>query len=171
MDHVSPVGANDHLDRVVLYGSPVSPAFPELFHFLYHLSITKLAPYVNPKKSGQTRNGPPRPPRIQFALRWKPSTRAQKTCEKLVLSGYGAMLDIKKSDYLAIDDRVTGSTAAAAAGVGKAEPSEPILEIEGDAPPKMEPVKKADIAGKSEMTPRIFHARNGLPNPDHPRQS
>ena len=158
MDHVSPVGANDHLDRVVLYGSPVSPAFPELFHFLYHLSITKLAPYVNPKKSGQTRNGPPRPPRIQFALRWKPSTRAQKTCEKLVLSGYGAMLDIKKSDYLAIDDRVTGSTAAAAAGVGKAEPSEPILEIEGDAPPKMEPVKKADIAGMFETTPEIFGA-------------
>ncbi|KWU41782.1 hypothetical protein RHOSPDRAFT_22376 [Rhodotorula sp. JG-1b] len=158
VDHVSPVGANDHLDRVVLYGSPVSPAFPELFHFLYHLSITKLAPHVNPKKSGQTRNGPPRPPRIQFALRWKPSTRAQKTCEKLVLSGYGAMLDIKKSDYLAIDDRVTGSTAAAAAGVGKAEPSEPILEIEGDAPPKMEPVKKADIAELSVRTAQFIHA-------------
>lgn len=145
VDHVSPAGANDHLDRVVLYGSPVSPAFPELFHFLYHLSITKIVPHVNPK-TGQTRTGPPRPPRIQFALRWKPSTRAQMTHEKLVLSGYGAMLDIKKSDYLAIDDRVTGNTAAAAGG-GKTEPSEPILEIEGDAPPKMEPVKKADIAG------------------------
>lgn len=149
MDHVSPVGANDHLDRVVLYGSPVSPAFPELFHFLYHLSITKLAPHINPK-SGQTRNGTPRPPRIQFALRWKPSTRTQKTREKLVLGGYGAMLDIKKSDYLAIDDRVTGSTAAA--GGREAESSEPILEIEGDAPPKMEPVKKADIAGMFETT-------------------
>ncbi|KAG0659060.1 hypothetical protein C6P46_005356 [Rhodotorula mucilaginosa] len=157
VDHVSPAGANDHLDRVVLYGSPVSPAFPELFHFLYHLSITKIAPHVNPK-TGQTRSGPPRPPRIQFALRWKPSSRAQMTREKLVLGGYGAMLDVKKSDYLAIDDRVTGSTAAAEAGVGKAEPSEPILEIEGDAPPKMEPVKKADIAELSVRTAQFIHS-------------
>lgn len=57
---------------------------------------------------------------------------------KLVLSGYGAGLDIKKSDYLAIDDRLAGSAQ-------KTSPS----EVDGGVEtPKMEPVKKSDIAGE-----------------------
>lgn len=54
------------------------------------------------------------------------------------------MLDIKKSDYLAIDDRITSRDAP---GTGRTEPSEPVLEIDGDGPSTMEPVRKADIAG------------------------
>jgi hypothetical protein len=85
------------------------------------------------------------------------------------MSGYGAALDIKKSDYLAIDDRVTGQSTAGGK-VADGEPSkEPVLEIEGDVPPKMEPVKKGDVAGacfvssaESETLTHLRHSQNLL---------
>jgi len=40
---------------------------------------------------------------ISYILRWKPSLT--HAVDRLVLSGYGASLDIKKADYLAVDDR------------------------------------------------------------------
>ncbi|GAA5989455.1 hypothetical protein JCM10908_000480 [Rhodotorula pacifica] len=159
-DHVSPKGANNHLDRVVLYGSPVSSSFPELFRFLYHLSIPTHVSAINPKSAQTSFNSHApavHPPRIQFALRWKPSKAVQKTKRKLVLGGYGAALDIKKSDYLAIDDRVTGASAPSKAN-GETKASEPVLEIGGDGPAKMEPVKKADIAELSVRTAQFIHS-------------
>lgn len=91
---------------------------------------------------------PPHPPRLQFVLRWKPSAAAHAAQTKLVLSGYGAALDIKKSDYLAIDDRLTAQHGEVSSGKVE-KPDEPLLEIEGDIVPKMEPVKKSDVAGTS----------------------
>lgn len=83
------------------------------------------------------------PPRLQVALRWGAARNHfrrhvnDKEVENLALSGYGASLDIKKSDYLAIDDRLASPSQAASQ-----------LEVEGkDASPKMDPVKKSDIAG------------------------
>lgn len=48
-------------------------------------------------------------PSLQYVLRWKPSTREGDR----TLSGYGAALDLKKVDYLVIDDRRLVDTAAA----------------------------------------------------------
>ncbi|GJN89390.1 hypothetical protein Rhopal_002370-T1 [Rhodotorula paludigena] len=142
-DHVSPLSAN--LPRVVFYGSPTSPTFQRLFAFLYSLSSPKSAVTGNPKDPKVPASPPPHPPRLQFVLRWKPSAAAHAAQTKLVLSGYGAALDIKKSDYLAIDDRLTAQHGEASSGKVE-KPDEPLLEIEGDIVPKMEPVKKSDVA-------------------------
>ncbi|GAA5860419.1 hypothetical protein JCM1840_000253 [Sporobolomyces johnsonii] len=149
-DHVSPPGNNPDLPRVILYGSPTSPAFQSLFAFLYQLSEPKPLPVIDPKSSTPSpapAGAPaPHPPRLQFALRWKPSSAAIKKKEKLVLSGYGAALDVKKSDYLAIDDRMSAASAGEKGESVNALDGEAPLKIEGDLPPKMEPVKKSDIA-------------------------
>lgn len=147
LDHVSPEGPNKHLPRVVLYGSPTSEAFPKLFAFLYQLSWPRGETIRNAETGKATRRPRPHPPRLQFALRWKPSAAAQAAPKKLVLSGYGAALDIKKSDYLAIDDRLAGGAAATAAVGERAGADVLPLEIEGEAPLKMESVRKADVPG------------------------
>jgi UDP-glucose:glycoprotein glucosyltransferase len=167
LDHVSPTGSNPHLPRVVLYGSPSSPTFQTLFTFLYQLSNPKAVPI----SSGKTSNAAtaafttsknlaaPHPPRLQFVLRFKPSTvKTPATGEvvekpKLVLTGYGAELTIKKTDYLVIDDRLTAQSNDGGEAV---EPTEPLLEIEGDIAPKMEPVKQSDIAGLSLRTAQFI---------------
>lgn len=160
LDHVSPPGSQGYLPRVVLYGSPSSPTFQTLFSFLYSLSAPKAVP------TGKAKSGvglttakdlaAPHPPRVQFVLRWKPSTRRDRKGElieqpNLVLSGYGAALDIKKSDYLAIDDRLVSTGGAKGVVVNQ---SEPVLEIEGDLAPKMEPVKKSDVPGEYSIHSR-----------------
>ncbi|GAA5951905.1 hypothetical protein JCM21900_004180 [Sporobolomyces salmonicolor] len=149
-DHVSPPGNNPHLPRVVLYGSPTSPSFQSLFAFLYQLSEPKPLPVIDPKSSTPSAATPgaaaPHPPRLQFALRWKPSSGAIKSNERLVLSGYGAALDVKKSDYLAIDDRMSAASVGEKGESSSALDRDAPLEIEGDMPLKMEPVKKSDIA-------------------------
>ncbi|GAA5830729.1 hypothetical protein JCM11251_001055 [Rhodosporidiobolus azoricus] len=162
LDHVSPRGSQAHLSRVVLYGSPSFPTFQTLFSFLYSLSAPKAVPTGNAKPgSGLTTAkdlAAPHPPRLQFVLRWKPSTRKSRKGDlleqpNLVLSGYGAALDIKKSDYLAIDDRLPSNSGR------KSVPSnqtEPVLEIEGDLAPMMEPVKKSDVPELSLRTAQFI---------------
>ncbi|GAA5885662.1 hypothetical protein JCM6882_007517 [Rhodosporidiobolus microsporus] len=148
LDHLSPPGSNSRLPRVVLYGSPSSPTFQALFSFLYSLSAPKAVPTGAGAALTTSKNlAAPHPPRLQFVLRWKPSTRKSVSGEalelpKLALSGYGAALDIKKSDYLAIDDRLASGAGAKTA---PDDHTEPILEIEGNLAPKMEPVKKSDV--------------------------
>jgi len=137
-DHIAPPGSNVNLPRVVLYGSPTSPSFQQLFTFLYQLAVPK--PPAPKTSSGAVA---PHPPRLQFILRWKPSKSAIENQEKLVLTGYGAALDIKKSDYLAIDDRIN-----APAGTSSGSPASSNIDSNESAPPTMDPVKKADIPGK-----------------------
>ncbi|GAA5969938.1 hypothetical protein JCM3765_000374 [Sporobolomyces pararoseus] len=132
-DHVTPKGASD-LQRVVFYASPTSPSFQLLFTFLYQLSNPKPV-QISTKSTGTVA---PHPPRLQFVLRWKPSRSAIENRKKLVLSGYGAALDIKKSDYLAIDDRFNTPNK------GDSNP--------GRAKVKLEAVKKADIPELSLRT-------------------
>ncbi|GAA6009058.1 hypothetical protein JCM11491_005730 [Sporobolomyces phaffii] len=143
-DHVAPAGSNPQLPRVVLYGSPTSPSFQQLFAFLYQLSTPKPVPVAG-SSSG---TAAPHPPRIQFVLRWKPSQQAIEQGTKLVLSGYGAALDIKKSDYLAIDDRL--STPSASELPTGAERSTI----------KLTPVKKADISELSLRTAEFIASSN-----------
>ncbi|GAA5982339.1 hypothetical protein JCM5350_006149 [Sporobolomyces pararoseus] len=136
-DHVTPIGA-PNLPRVIFYASPTSPSFQEIFTFLYQLSNPKPVP-VSAKSSGTVA---PHPPRLQFVLRWKPSRSAIASSKKLVLSGYGAALDIKKSDYLAIDDRFSTPT--------NGEPNTERAKVKLDA------VKKADIPELSLRTAELI---------------
>ncbi|BGP32069.1 killer toxin resistant protein [Rhodotorula toruloides] len=149
-DHVSPHGDESHLPRFVFWANPTSPSFQRLFTFLHSLSAPKAVPVANPKSLTSpltpAAHAAHHPPRLQFVLRWKPSSAAHRAQKKLVMSGYGAALDIKKSDYLAIDDRVTGQSSAGGNGADGEPSKEPVLEIEGDVPPKMEPVRKGDVA-------------------------
>ncbi|SCZ98554.1 BZ3500_MvSof-1268-A1-R1_Chr3-1g05461 [Microbotryum saponariae] len=120
-DHLSPrpptsTSTSAPPPLVIFYASPSSPAFIEWYELLTRLAIEE-------------------PPRIEYALRWK--SAAGSADEPLVLSGYGAGLDIKKSDYLAIDDRLTSGEAAHDAAT-----DEPIDSSEAI---KMEPIKKKDI--------------------------
>ncbi|GAA6027206.1 hypothetical protein JCM8097_002483 [Rhodosporidiobolus ruineniae] len=148
IDHVTPRGENAHLPRFVLYGSPTHASFQTLFTFVYSLSNPKAVPIAHPNSATpglvtSKSMAVPHPPRLQFILRWKPSTvEGAAEQPKLVLSGYGATLDIKKSDYLAIDDRLQNGETGGAAAVNQ---EEPVLGIEGDVAPRMEPVRKSDV--------------------------
>lgn len=159
-DHLSPTTRNDSLPLILFYAYPSSSAhslspsdgiqsFDKLYAFARSLSYPPSLPTSNPKAAGNggggtTKGSPAGPPRLQIALRWG-ATRNRlrrpfndEEPQNLVLSGYGAGLDIKKSDYLAIDDRLASSDKAASH-----------LEVEGkDASPKMDPVKKSDIASE-----------------------
>ncbi|BGP48159.1 killer toxin resistant protein [Rhodotorula kratochvilovae] len=150
-DHVTPRYA--HLPRFVFYASPTSPSFPKIFTFLYSLSNPK-PPSQSNSKAGLAKPPAPagHPPRLQFVLRWKPSATTHAEQKKLVLSGYGAALDIKKSDYLAIDDRLTAGQTTD----GGAKPAHEVLEIEGSAPPRMEAVKKGEVAELSIRTAQFI---------------
>ncbi|GAA6062062.1 hypothetical protein JCM10212_003560 [Sporobolomyces blumeae] len=154
-DHVSPPGEASHLPRVVLYGSPTSPEFQDLFSFLYQLSAPKPVPIDSAAGEEAKRNTvAPHPPRLQFVLRWKPSSKAVKAKHKLVLGGYGAALDIKKGDYLAIDDRMT---AQAQGDGGKQTPTQ---SDSSENSPKIDAVSKNDIADLSLRTAEYILASN-----------
>ncbi|BGP24642.1 killer toxin resistant protein [Rhodotorula toruloides] len=161
-DHISPHRDEPHLPRFVFWANPTSPSFQRLFTFLYSLSAPKAIPISNPKglspQSAPAAHAAPHPPRLQFILRWKPSSAAHRAQKKLVMSGYGATLDIKRSEYLAIDDRVTSPAAAGGKLADAGSSKEPVLEIEGDMPPKMEPVKKGDVAELAIRTAQFILA-------------
>ncbi|KAK4048009.1 killer toxin resistant protein [Microbotryomycetes sp. JL201] len=126
-DHQSPRGRED-LPVVVLYAAPTSPlgrdrSFSALFRFLHKLAKSS---------SGGNRA------RIRLVLRWSNAGSGPK----LLLSGYGGSLDIKKSDYLAIDDRQTeGKPETDASRTGSV---------------KIEPVKKNDISTLALRTATII---------------
>ncbi|KAM0787865.1 hypothetical protein ACM66B_003917 [Microbotryomycetes sp. NB124-2] len=122
-DHLLPQHG-ETLPVVVLYAAPTSPlngdrSFSSLFQFLHSLA--------NPSDGTRAR--------VQLVVRWSGFGSGQK----LLLSGYGGSLDIKKSDYLAIDDRMKHdkTTSPESSGAGLV---------------KIEPVKKRDISGLALRT-------------------
>lgn len=88
-DHIRP-SPELTLDRpprmAILYAAPTSSNFRELHSFLYAAS-------ADPK------------PHIQYVLRHIPPEGHASNKERTYLSGYGVALDLKKMDYLAMDDR------------------------------------------------------------------
>lgn len=117
-DHLSD-NSDASLPRAILYASPTDEGFTELFAVLRRLSTTSAADSS--------------PARLRFALRWKPENTSKQS--KLVLSGYGAGLDIKKTDYLVIDDRTTGTKVFdSSVEAGRS---------------KIVPVKQSDMSGES----------------------
>lgn len=122
-DHLSD-NFDSSLPVAVLYASPTEPGFDPLFKLLRQLSAVGSADVASP--------------RVRFALRWKPESTTNQS--KLVLSGYGAGLDIKKTDYLVIDDRATGAKVIdSTVEAGRS---------------KIIPVKQSDMAGE---LPAIHH--------------
>ncbi|KAJ7032380.1 UDP-glucose:glycoprotein glucosyltransferase-domain-containing protein [Mycena alexandri] len=95
-DHIHPSPART-LDRpartAVLYASLDSPNFRELHSYLFALA----------DKSSAS---------IEYVLRPRPDSANRDSEARNFLSGYGVSLDIKKTDYLAVDDRnAHGETA------------------------------------------------------------
>lgn len=89
-DHIQPTPARSLLPpprTAILYASPSSSNFRELHSLLHKLS-----------KSTK--------PRVEYVLRFVSPTERPK--EKTYLAGYGVSLDLKKTDYLAVDDRKSG---------------------------------------------------------------
>jgi UDP-glucose:glycoprotein glucosyltransferase len=86
----------------VLYGSLHSANFKQLHDYLYSLSLNKDTS-------------------VEYVLRWVPETSSDREIEgteggngvvrKNYLSGYSVALDLKKTDYLAVDDRHTKHSA------------------------------------------------------------
>lgn len=108
----------------MLYANPASKPFARLFLALHELA----AP-------------PTGTARIQLGVRWKPlASRPADARGKLALTGYGALLDIKKVDYITIDDRANkaGSGAGYAAGLA------------GHGP-RIYPVGEEDVSSQSSL--------------------
>ncbi|EJC97612.1 uncharacterized protein FOMMEDRAFT_171561 [Fomitiporia mediterranea MF3/22] len=75
----------------IFYASPTSRNFRELHSYLYKLAST-------PK------------PRVEYVFRHIPTLPdGDESIGKSYLSGYGVALDLKKTDYLAVDDRRSAS--------------------------------------------------------------
>lgn len=95
-DHINP-SAESTLDRppwtAILYASLDSPNFRELHEYLYEAS-----------------NAPT--PHVEYVLRHVPPKDHMSNDERTYLSGYGVALDLKKMDYLALDDRRQGKSAS-----------------------------------------------------------
>lgn len=114
-----------------MYAAPNHESFGPLFLFLHHLT-RKTSGFTWP---GQTWTAPVRyeNARIRLIIRWKPLNNAREDeQDRLVLSGFGAELDIKKSDYLVIDDRMSAQD-----------------EDPRDESDKLQPVAKEHIRGSS----------------------
>ncbi|THH06125.1 hypothetical protein EW145_g4303 [Phellinidium pouzarii] len=78
------------LRTAIFYASPSSPNFRVLHAYLYKLA-----------------NAPE--PHVEYVFRHVPLD-GQATRRKNYLSGYGVALDLKKTDYLAVDDRHSASS-------------------------------------------------------------
>ncbi|KAF8524348.1 UDP-glucose:Glycoprotein glucosyltransferase-domain-containing protein [Hysterangium stoloniferum] len=87
-DHVSPAFEESSIGTATLYGDIGSPNFRPLHNYVYSLS----------KET---------PPRLRYIFRYLPSENGQVA--QSYLAGYGVTLDLKKMDYLALDDRKPGS--------------------------------------------------------------
>lgn len=87
-DHiVQSRNASDSAPTAVLYARPLSANFHSLHHTLYtHASQPSSKP-------------------LRYILRWAPDDSQSHSTTSGYLAGYGAALDLKKVDYLVIDDR------------------------------------------------------------------
>ncbi|PWN22586.1 hypothetical protein BCV69DRAFT_311378 [Microstroma glucosiphilum] len=77
------------IPTAVLYGNPISSNFDQL-HRILRNAVTEQAPF-------------------RYVIRWKPPHPAERAAAPALtsgyLAGYGGALDLKKVDYLVIDDR------------------------------------------------------------------
>ncbi|KDQ52112.1 hypothetical protein JAAARDRAFT_198531 [Jaapia argillacea MUCL 33604] len=113
-DHTHPKTLARPPHTAILYASPSSSNFRALHSYLYSLSSE-----VNP--------------RVECILRWAPPASKDGVVagERSYLSWYGVTLDLKKTDYLALDDRRSGSKSSSTESGGRAidESSEEVVDF------------------------------------------
>ncbi|KAF7307809.1 hypothetical protein MKEN_01141000 [Mycena kentingensis (nom. inval.)] len=148
--HPSPARTFDRPPRTaILYGSLDSPNFRDLHTYLYSLA----------DKSSAS---------LEYVFRPIPS--GTPTMTRNSLSGYGVALDLKKMDYLALDDRNTGTRHAASPETnGEAEIAEvdPVLALI-EAYPEPEEVPE-DVALTEENIAALgFQATQLIADSDEP---
>ncbi|KDQ07300.1 glycosyltransferase family 24 protein [Botryobasidium botryosum FD-172 SS1] len=102
------------LPTAILYVSFESISFRVLHKYLYDLS-----------------NRPE--PRVQYIIRYVPPQKPSPDPRRNTLSGYGVIMDLKKMDYLALDDRRGGAPGESTADKSEAhaaaeDPVQAILE-------------------------------------------
>lgn len=89
-DHQSTSAVADSAQRLtaILYGQPSDANFYSLHHFLHTRAVSESPSF------------------LRYILRWTPSqSQSSHSLSSGYLAGYGATLDLKKVDYLVIDDR------------------------------------------------------------------
>ncbi|KAL0959808.1 hypothetical protein HGRIS_011489 [Hohenbuehelia grisea] len=128
--HPSPARVTERPSRsAILYATIDSKNFRELHEYLYRLASTKT-------------------PHVEYIFRHAPPP-ARDASKRTYLSGYGVSLDLKKTDYLAVDDRQTNSgrgdakSKEADDGEKNTQAVDPILSLIDVYP---EPSKKHDPA-------------------------
>lgn len=90
----SEASSADSLPVAILWADPYSPNFRELHEVLNRHALGL-------STSGADVNGPS----LRYILRWRAPQADQTQSSPALLAGYGATLDMKKVDYLVIDDR------------------------------------------------------------------
>ncbi|EAU89163.2 hypothetical protein CC1G_08570 [Coprinopsis cinerea okayama7 len=117
----------------ILYAQFASPNFRALHSHLYDLARQEDA-------------------RVEYVLRYVPPPPSDKPREPNVLSGYGVALDLKKMDYLALDDRFQQENSVAQHN-GWGRPYDPVLDLieahpeKPDAPNATVPLTEEELAG------------------------
>ena len=86
---------------------------------------------------------------ITYILRWRPAESF--TSRPLYLSGYGASLDIKKSDYLAIDDRALEDNESTSAATTEAINAETSSTTEASNASSMRPLTRLEVASELQV--------------------
>ncbi|KAL0579014.1 killer toxin resistant protein [Marasmius crinis-equi] len=135
-DHIYPppsLGGTIPPRTAILYASLNSPNFRELHEYLYKLAAPK---------DGS--------PLVEYVLRHAPPKDLAEETAKAYLSGFNVALDLKKMDYLAVDDRHVKQRGAGANNGNEVEDPESIEPIDPipsliNAYPEPEPVE-ADFA-------------------------
>lgn len=122
-----------------------APHSPPVAIFYANIYSSSFQPLYNHLKSSNT----------PFVLRWQP-TAASSNAKPLALYGYGAALDIKKSDYLAIDDRQKDASvveAVKADGQEQHQERDPSMtelwDQPASAPHNLKPLTRLELLGES----------------------
>lgn len=108
-DHVHEPTVGEATSALLVYVDILSPEFPELHQKLFQ------------RKQAE---------QLRIILRWKPTEK--DSGKKLILSGYGVGLDLKRVDYITIDDRDLTAQEADRAKVQKTHKSDRQSEARSD---------------------------------------
>lgn len=154
--------ASDAQPTAILYADVTSPNFWTLH--------TTLLEHVLGSRLGQ--EGSADVPPLRYVLRWRPTAQGIDG-PKARMAGYGATLDLKKVDYLVIDDRKlqedSGAVRDARAGAAAAASEEQLsdrawLDAQIGAQPEdaeqaLSSLTEEELAGESQVRPLVSCAR------------
>ncbi|KAG8997541.1 hypothetical protein FRB90_012486, partial [Tulasnella sp. 427] len=114
-DHIFPASSSSTAKTAILYGSVSSPNFFSLHYTLYQLAKRDDHP-------------------IRYVFRHLPPLPSAPA-NPAYLTGYGVAMDLKKMDYLALDDRRTQGSKSSKTG-----DAQKVLSDEKEATPEEDPI-------------------------------